>query len=382
MSPSPPGGEGGVRGENLFQKAFDQLRQNFDPIHGGFGQAPKFPHSRNLDLLLHLHKKTGNTEALEMAQKTLTAMANGEIYDKVGGGFHRYATKEDWSEPHYEKMLYDNALLAMTYLEAGYKTIAQETLDYVLREMTAHAGGFYSAQDAGEVGKEGAYYHWTEKTIEEERAARAKRTPPHKDDKILTAWNGLMIAAMAQGAKILGEDKYLKAAQKAADFIRAKLYKDNQLLRRFRDGETKYSGTLEDYAFLIFGLLELGGIEWAKELQAKQDALFWDEDDGGYFFTSKEEPHLIVRKKEYNDGALPSGNAVSAGNLLQLFRKTCDEKYRKKLEILLQNAKGRALAYPAGFASLLIADDNYQEFLKNPSCPMPQDKQNKNQKSG
>ena len=241
---------------------------------------------------------------------------------------------------------------------------------------------YYSAQDAGEVGKEGAYYHWTEKTIEEERAARAKRTPPHKDDKILTAWNGLMIAAMAQGAKILGEDKYLKAAQKAADFIRAKLYKDNQLLRRFRDGETKYSGTLEDYAFLIFGLLELGGIEWAKELQAKQDALFWDEDDGGYFFTSKEEAHVIIRKKEYNDGALPSGNAVSAGNLLKLFQKTCKEQYRKKLEILLQNAKGRALAYPAGFASLLIADDNYQEFLKNPSCPMPQDKQNKNQKSG
>ncbi|MDP2600245.1 MAG: thioredoxin domain-containing protein [Deltaproteobacteria bacterium] len=382
MSPSPPVGPACRQAGRVRERGFDQLRENFDPIHGGFGQAPKFPHSMDLNLLLHIHKKTGNAEALEMAKKTLTAMANGEIYDKVGGGFHRYATREDWSEPHYEKMLYDNALLAMTYLEAGYKTIAQETLDYVLRDMSDPQGGFYSAQDAGEVGKEGEYYHWTEKTIEEERAARTKRKPPHKDDKILTSWNGLMIAAMAKGAKILGEDKYLKAAQNAADFIRSKLYKDHQLLRRFRDGEAKYSGTLDDYAFLIFGLLELGEIEWAKELQKNQDDLFWDEKEGGYFFTGKEEPHVIIRKKEYNDGALPSGNAVAAGNLLQLFKTTCEEQYREKLETLLQNAKGRAFTYPAGFASLLIADDDYQKFLKNPSCPMPQDKQNKNQKSG
>ncbi|MBI4224684.1 MAG: thioredoxin domain-containing protein, partial [Deltaproteobacteria bacterium] len=307
----------------LLKKAFAQFQQSFDKTHGGFGQAPKFPHSMNLALLLRIHHRTGNREALGMVTQSLDAMAVGEIYDKIGGGFHRYATHDDWNEPHYEKMLYDNALLAFTYLEGyqvtknkNYAEVVKGIFRYFLGEMTDPQGGFYSAQDAGEVGKEGEYYHLNKEN-------RAQAEPPAKDDKILTSWNGLMIAALAKGYQVLGDEKYLKAAQASARFIQNNLYKNGKLLRRFREGEAKFDGTLEDYAFLIHGLLSLyeadgnaDWVHWALKLQTKQDEIFWDEENGGYFMGDPNDPALLVKKKELHDGATPSGNAVAALNLV------------------------------------------------------------------
>ncbi|MBI2082608.1 MAG: thioredoxin domain-containing protein [Deltaproteobacteria bacterium] len=348
---------------DLLKSAFHQFEQSFDETHGGFGMAPKFPPSMGISLLLRIHRRTGNQQALQMATKTLDAMAHSGIYDKIGGGFHRYATREDWNEPHYEKMLYDNALLTTTYLEGYqvtqnklYSEIVGQTLDYVLREMTDPEGGFYSAQDAGEVGKEGEYYHLN-------KEERAKHEPPHKDDKILTSWNGLMIAAMAKGYQALGDEKYLKAAQKAARFIEKNLYKNRELLRRYREGEAKLKGTLEDYAFLIHGLLALyesdfdpKWLQWAKELQSQQDKLLWDDKDGGYFMIP-EGTELIVRKKEFHDGAIPSGNSIAALNLLRLHDLLLEQDYRKKADALFSAALSPLSQYPAGHGQLLQALD-------------------------
>jgi hypothetical protein len=385
----------GKLSEDLLRSAFHQYEESFDSRHGGFGGAPKFPPSVALSLLLRIHRRTGNQPALQMATQTLDAMARGGIYDKIGGGFHRYATQDDWNEPHYEKMLYDNALMATTYLEAyqvmkaieeekktspegalrgrldpalpvegatrasskTYAEVARETLDYVLREMTDPEGGFYSAQDAGEVGKEGEYYHLN-------KEERAKHLPPHKDDKILTSWNGLMIAAMAKGYQVLGDECYLTAAQKSASFIERKLHSSGRLLRRYRDGDSRYDGTLDDYAFLIHGLLALyesdfdpKWIRWAEELQRKQDELFWDSTNGGYFFSPADDKTLLVRKKETHDGAIPSGNSVAALNLLRLFGLTFRMECHEKGERLLPILAGEATRYPSGFAQALIALD-------------------------
>ncbi|MBI2981054.1 MAG: thioredoxin domain-containing protein [Deltaproteobacteria bacterium] len=331
--------------------------------------APKFPPSMGISLLLRIHRRTSDQQALRMATKTLDAMAQGGIYDKIGGGFHRYATREDWNEPHYEKMLYDNALLASTYLEAYqvtqnrlYAEIVRQTLDYLLREMTDPEGGFYSAQDAGEVGKEGEYYHLN-------KEERLKHIPPHKDDKSLTSWNGLTIAAMAKGYQVLGEERYLTAAQKAAGFVRHNLYtaaatgRSPLLMRRYRDREAKYEATLEDYAFLIHGLLALyesdfdpKWIQWAKELQEKQDQQFRDERGGGYFMTPKG-TELIVRKKEFHDGAIPSGNSITALNLLRLHDLLLNQDYYKNAERLFSAASPSLSRYPAGHGQLLQALD-------------------------
>lgn len=346
------------------QKAFQQLEKSFDETNGGFGGAPKFPHGMELSLLLRIYRRTGNPKALAMVTQTLSAMARGGIYDDIGGGFHRYATREDWNEPHYEKMLYDNALLVWTYLEAyqvtkkqGYAEVARQSLDYVAREMTHPEGGFYSAQDAGEVGKEGEYYRLN-------KEERLKYPPLHKDDKILTSWNGLMIASMAKGYQVLGETRYLDAARKAAVFIREKLYKDGKLLRRYRDGESRYDGTVNDYAFLIHGLLTLyesdfdpQWIRWATDLQSEQDKLFWDQKNGGYYLAEAEEKSLLVRKKEFDDGVTPSGNSLSALNLSRLHNLTFDQKYPETLKRLLSVASGIAASYPAGHSMLMAAVD-------------------------
>ncbi len=358
----PVAGQGTIQTEPL-REAFRELQQGFDPTHGGFGPAPKFPHSMGISLLLRIHRRSGNKEALEMAKKSLDGMAEGGIYDRIGGGFHRYATREDWNDPHYEKMLYDNALLAMTYLEAfqvtqnkTYAQVVSQTFDYILREMTDREGGFYSAQDAGEVGKEGDYYRLS-------KEERPRHEPPHKDDKILTSWNGLMIASLARGYQPLGDERYLAAAQRAARFIQSKLYRDKKLLRRYRDGDARYDGTVDDYAFLIHGLLALyesdfdrGWLDWATELQKKQDEDFWDE-SGGYFFTPPGEKRLIVRGKETNDGATPSGNSIAALNLLRLHGLTYERKYLDRADRLFGFLAGFLAKYPAGYAQALIAAD-------------------------
>lgn len=406
----------------LLKQSFHQLQKRFDSVYGGFGEAPKFPHGMELSLLLRIHRRTGNPDALAIVTHTLDAMSRGGVYDHLGGGFHRYSTDERWFAPHFEKMLYDNAILGWTYLEAyqvtsrkEYAAVARETLDYILRDMTDPLGGFYSAEDAGLVGKEGEFYTWTEKEIRQNLtpqefngfqkaysitsagnfeggknilflkpegkpesgattllqnarkkllAIRERRPRPHKDDKVLTAWNGLMIATLSKGYQVLGDSRYLDAATKAAGFIRSNLYRNSKLLRRYRDGESLFPGTVNDYAFLIHGLLTLyesdfdsQWVRWAETLQAKQNDLFWDGENGGYFFTEANQKELLIRKKEFDDGVTPSGNSLAALNLLRLHDLTFDEKYEKRLEKLLGVISHIAKRYPAGYAQAMMAID-------------------------
>ncbi|MBI2500191.1 MAG: thioredoxin domain-containing protein [Deltaproteobacteria bacterium] len=413
--------------EAVLRSAYEQMNSSFDDTYGGFGQAPKFPPAIGLSLLLRVYRRSGEKRALEIVTTTLDAMARGGIYDHLGGGFHRYSTDEQWLVPHFAKMLYDNALLAWSYLEAfqvtgkpAYASVAQQTLDYVLSVMTSPEGGFYSAEDAGEVGREGEYYVWREAELkalltkeefeairdlyrvtatgnfehqrnilhrgadkkwgEEDskvplahqklRTARLTRPPPYKDDKVLTAWNGLMIAAMAKGHQVLGEKRYWEAARRAANFIRGKLWHEGAqqaaplLLRRYRDGDSRFTATLDDYAFLIHGLLVLyesdfdpQWFEWAKILQKREDELFWDAQGGGYFFTSPEEKELVIRKKEVHDGAIPSGNSVAALNLLRLHALTAEPGYLEKARQLFESISAEITRYPMGHAQALIALD-------------------------
>jgi uncharacterized protein YyaL (SSP411 family) len=396
-----------VAGPEAIPSGVDQFRRAFDTRHGGFSDAPKFPRPSELLFLLR-------AGAPEMALETLRAMALGGMRDHVGGGFHRYSVDAAWRVPHFEKMLYDQAQLVLAYLEASqvardgfYATVAEDTLDYVLRDLTDDAGGFYSAEDADSVPpeltaqgpgapkSEGAFYLWTDdeigallgddadivrkrfgiqnggnaphdpqgeftgknilyvdqpiediavrtgKRVDEVmdalvRArpvlfnAREERPRPHLDDKILTAWNGLMIAALARAARTLGNDRYLDAARKAARFIRAALWAaDGRLLRRFRAGEAAIEGYCEDYACLVWGLLELfqadgdpDWLEWAIAVQEAQDKLFWDDTDAGWFTTSGRDPSVLLRLKEEHDGAEPSPGSISTLNLILLSHLT------------------------------------------------------------
>ncbi len=426
---NPPGNK--ALNIDLLRKSFQQFQKSFDENDGGFGGAPKFPHSQNLSLLLRIYRRTGNQEALKIVTQSLDAMAHGGIYDHLGGGFHRYSTDKKWFAPHFEKMLYDNTQLAITYLEAfqvtqkkEYAEVARGILNYVLREMTDPQGGFYSAQDAGEVGKEGEYYLWKESELKQAllpeefqifkkvygmnpqgnfqkgenilflfpeqtteisdiknnpllQSAQKKlltlrqtRPSPHQDDKILTSWNGLMIAAMARGYQVLGDISYLDAAKKSAEFIHQHLMQNGKLLRRYRDGESRYFGTLDDYAFLIYGLIELyestfdtQWINWAQELQTKQDEFFWD-DRGGYFFTDNSDKSLLLRKKEMEEGSLPSGNSIALLNLLHLEDLTFAPSYQKKVEKLLDFFSGSLNSYPSAFPQVLIALDYHLDRAK------------------
>lgn len=406
----------------ILTQAISLYQSSFDDSDGGFGRAPKFPRSLDLSLLLRLYRRFNDPAALLMAEKTLACMANGGLYDHLGGGFHRYSTDSQWLTPHFEKMLYDNALLIGTYLEAFqltrkpfYAQVAQETLDYVLREMTQEEGGFYSAQDADTEGEEGKFYVWTIEEIESlltpeeaqkfiavfgvtpqgnfehgtnilhvkkdddwsHRAnpllasarrklfeAREKRIHPFKDDKILTEWNGLMISAMALGFKVLGHASYLKAAQDSARFILKNLYRDEKLLRRYRAGEGGLEGVLDDYAFLIRGLIDLyeadfdaAWLDWALKLQKKQDQLFADPDGGLYFYSAASATDLFVRKKETNDGAMPSGNGVAVSNLLKLASYFFDENLRKKAHEVLAFLARDVKRYPPAHAMALMGFD-------------------------
>ena len=405
-----------------FTDAMQSLEGSFDAQYGGFGPAPKFPQSVRLNLLMRIHHRSGDERALKWVTATLDAMARGGMYDHLGGGFHRYSTDARWLIPHYEKMLYDNALLAWTYLEAvqltaskDYEAVARETLDYVLREMTDPQGGFYSAQDAGEVGKEGEFYVWKYSELRQALspdefekvksvfgvtkggnfehasnalhipqgvplsarqqaeirsarkklfARRSKRKPPHKDDKVLTGWNGLMIAAMAKGHQVLGEEKYRSAAQRAARFVKNHLLREGKLLRRYRAGEAKFSAYLEDYSYLIHGLLVLyesdfnpEWLQFAEELSARQHDDFWDPKSGGYFFSSLDDPSLILRKKDIADGAMPSANSVALLNLLKLHHYTFKNEYHDHAVALLDASSAEIARWPAAHAMALIGLD-------------------------
>lgn len=395
--------------EEILHLAFKQLSDKFDKEHGGFSNAPKFPTPHNLLFLLRYWKRTKNSSALEMVEKTLNEMKRGGIYDHVGFGFHRYSTDRNWLVPHFEKMLYDQALLTISYSEAfqvtrnnEYKKTVYEILEYVERELTSPEGGFYSAEDADSEGEEGKFYFWKKKYIEkilgkdaelfckvfniseggnfheqfkqeysgdnilhltkssDEIATelnlpakefndriigllkllfvnRDARVHPFKDDKILTDWNGLMIAAFAKAASVFDEIKYSLLARKAADFIINKMYaNDGKLLHRYRENEAGIDGNLEDYSFFIFGLIELYLATF--EISYLQKALkcneyflehFIDEINGGFYFSSDESEDLLVRMKDINDGAIPSGNSVAIINLVRLSKLTGNNDFLK-----------------------------------------------------
>ncbi|KEO81846.1 thioredoxin domain-containing protein [Tumebacillus flagellatus] len=415
--------------EATLQQALDEFTNNYDEHHGGFGDAPKFPTPHNLVFLLRESKRTGNPDAKRMVEHTLQAMHAGGLYDHIGYGFARYSTDESWLVPHFEKMLYDNALLAFAYLEAFQETrnplyarVAEEVFHYVERVMTSPEGGFYSAVDADSEGVEGKFYVWTldelhsvldpddadlfaevydvtvngnfegasilnlthkdlseiavdhgltpeqlgEKlaTLREKLfAVREQRVPPHKDDKILTSWNGLMIAALAKGAAVLQDPYYLHLAQRALDMIETRLVDEQgRLLARYRDGEANFLGYLDDYAFLAWGLHELyhasGDLQYlhrAGELIDEALALFWDDDNGGFYFYGSDAETLIARPKEIYDGAIPSGNSVMAYNLIRHLRLTGRENLEPFVERQLQAFSGQVNHYPAGFSFLLLA---------------------------
>lgn len=405
--------------DGLADMAFSEFERAFDNIYGGFGTAPKFPSPHNLCFLLRYRYATGNARALEMVEKTLAAMRRGGIYDHIGFGFCRYSTDSKWLVPHFEKMLYDNALLAIAYLEA-YQTVkkpeyaetAEEIFTYVLRDMTSPEGGFYSAEDADSEGEEGKFYVWTPDDVEEVlgkadgkrfcrlfnitaegnfegksipnyiRGAldgddrsfaktaggklftyREKRVRPLRDDKILTGWNGLMLAALAAGGRILGSPAYVSAAGRAADFILKRLMgKNGRLMARYRDGNAAYPAYAEDYAFLVWGLIELYEAAYRPEhlrqaLRLNEELLdlFWDAEAGGLFLYGSDGERLITRPKESYDGAVPSANSVSALNMLRLARLTGDSRYEDTAQRLFQAFGGNLSAAPVSHSHMLSA---------------------------
>ena len=415
--------------ETMMKDFYKKFVISYDEVNGGFGLAPKFPPTMKLRLLLRIAQRTGDKHAIKMMASTLKHMARGGIYDHLAGGFHRYSTDDIWLVPHFEKMLYDQAAMTMVYLE-GYQVTENEVfesvvrgvLDYVLKDMTSPKGGFYSAEDADSEGEEGTYYVWSDAdlrkllTLEEYQKAykifgitsggnfeetgknilhlnkeiswetsnsadvkilkdkllriREKRERPFKDDKVLTAWNGLMISALAKAAQVLQDEEYLKAAQNSAQFIKENLYEKGKLGRRFRDGEAKFTASLDDYAYLIQGLVDLyesdfdeKWLSWANELQKKQDEIFWDKETGGYYF-SEEGSLLPGRNKRFDDNARPNSNAVSALNLLRLFNFTLHQPYREKAKTIFTLAGEMMGRAHNAFAQMFIALDFYLDRSK------------------
>ncbi|MDP2643816.1 MAG: thioredoxin domain-containing protein [Desulfobacterales bacterium] len=423
---------------STLDRAYDQDKQSFDVRFGGFGAAPKFPSPHRLLLLLRNYYRTKNPHALEMVTKTLHAMRRGGIWDHVGFGFHRYSTDNAWLLPHFEKMLYDQALLAMAYLEAYQVTkdpflsrTAEEIFSYVLRDMVSPEGAFFSAEDADSEGEEGKYYLWTleefkqvlgneegaffaeifnledagnfseeatrrktganilhldmpqyvetdltgkreDDTARRWEAARNKlfearrlRVHPLKDDKVLTDWNGLMIAALSMGAKILARPGYAVAAQRAAHFILNKMQDSrNRLWHRFRDGEVAVRAHADDFAFFILGLLHLYETSFdpvyiteATNLQNNMIADFRDEENGGFFLTAKGQDELPVRPKELYDGAIPSANSVALHNLLRLGRLTGDPKWEQKALQHMRAFSGTVDTHVSSFSYFLLGLD-------------------------
>lgn len=418
--------------------AFDELTNRFDEEHGGFGSAPKFPPGHTLLFLLRYWKRTGNPRPLEIVEETLGAMRQGGIYDQVGFGFHRYSTDSAWLVPHFEKMLYDQAMLTMAYTETyqatgkeEYAATVREIIHYVLRDMTDPQGAFYTAEDAESEGEEGRFYVWTEDEIRQALdkgdadlatrlfsvetagnfeggmtgkktgrnifhlrdsfkefasrlgipdkelggkvqairskllAVREKRPRLHRDDKIITDWNGLMVAALAKAARVMDEPSYATAAGRSLNFILRNLRDpEGRLLHRYRDGEAALPAHLDDYTFLTWGLLEL--YETTFEARYLQSALdlnkrvieyFWDEEDGGFYLTADDSETLLVRPKEVYDGAVLSGNSVAMLNLLRLSSITGDADLEEKAAQIGRTFSQRVKSAPAAYTQLMVALD-------------------------
>jgi uncharacterized protein YyaL (SSP411 family) len=463
--------EGKVDG-SVVDAAYKQLDRSYDPKEGGFGNAPKFPRPVTLNFLTRVYardpKSDAGKHALDMALFTLRKMAAGGMHDHIGGGFHRYSVDRYWHVPHFEKMLYDQAQLALAYLDAfqitqdkQYESVARDILDYVARDMTSKEGGFFSAEDAdspvplavhdrrsesaqeGDVGAhraslqktaEGAFYIWTKKEIDNalgdsaeifdfhygvqahgnapegsdphdefrgkniliERhtiaetarhfkkseaeiakllaqsrqklfAIRAQRPRPHLDDKIIAAWNGLMISALARAAQVLDDPRYLEVAIRAANFVRAKLYDPSGkiLYRSYREGRSNVEGFADDYALVVRGLLDLYeasfDVEWLKlalELQQTQDRLFLDQKNGGYFSNSGRDESVFVRMKDDNDGAEPAASSIAALNLLRLSQIYEDPKLAERAKSTIDAFATILLQFPSGMPQMLVAVEN------------------------
>lgn len=413
----------------LLNYAYALFQRSFDREWGGFGTAPKFPSPHNLMFLMRyaVFGRTMESPALQMVEKTLDAMAKGGIHDQIGGGFSRYSTDDKWLVPHFEKMLYDNALLILAYMDAyqitkreQYAGTARRTADYILRELTDDAGGFYCGQDADSDGVEGKYYVFTPEEVlsvlgrEEGNAFcehygitekgnfegksipnligqeciqrleadeqklyqyRLGRTKLHKDDKILLSWNAWTILALARAGRILREERYLKAAVRARDFIEENMVDaDGRLYLRFREGEAANSGQLEDYAVYALALLELYQADFqVKYLEAalfraeQMLSFFWDAENGGFYKTASDAETLIARPKETYDGAIPSGNSAAAMVLERLAMLTGEQRWQEASDRQMRYMAGAVREYPAGygFALLSMADtlDVHRELV-------------------
>ncbi len=417
-------------GVELLERAWRELARSFDPVWGGFGGAPKFPNPHSLTFLTRWHSRNPSSNAFQMVEKTLLSMRSGGIFDQIGFGFHRYSVDEKWLVPHFEKMLYDQALLALAYTEAflatgdeRYAKVIREIFEYVTREMQSREGGFYCAQDADSEGKEGIFFTWTpaqvanilgkdagdifcraygitpqgnfeegmsiphiarsfeafardmgmslpelENILSDARRklldAREKRVHPSKDDKILVAWNGLMIAALARGSQALGDGSYAQAAVEAVSFTLQKMKTANgRLYRRYRQGEVANPAYADDYAFLIWGLLDLYEtvfdvkyLSEAVRLQEDMSRIFGDP-SGGFYYTGNDGEQMILREKVIYDGALPSSNSVAAMNLLRLGRMTANPEFEKQADLLMKSFAERVAALPAAYTHFMQALD-------------------------
>jgi uncharacterized protein YyaL (SSP411 family) len=415
----------------ILDHAANHLIRSLDPRHGGFGNKPKFPPSMAITFLLRQYHRTKDPSTLSAVELTLEKMAKGGIYDQLGGGFHRYSVDEKWLVPHFEKMLYDNALLSRIYLDAFlvtgkefYRRIVTETLDYVRREMTDPGGGFYSTQDADSEGEEGKFFVWTPEEVRtllgEEDALlfsryfdvtemgnfeghnilhvdedletitklmgvtagrlaeviergqrvlfeeRERRVKPHRDEKMLAAWNGLMLRSFAEAARVLDRQDYLEVAIRNADFLLTHLSRDGRLLRTHKNSESKLNAYLEDYAYVSDGLLALyeatfdpRWFEEARKLVETMIAQFWDAESGGFFFTSADHEPLITRTKDFYDNAMPAGNSVATHVLLRLSLLTGEGRYRRMAEVILRLMKTIVMRAPSAFGHLLCALDLY-----------------------
>ncbi|SDH25727.1 hypothetical protein SAMN05192534_10362 [Alteribacillus persepolensis] len=437
---TPRAGEETELTENVLKKGVEELRSNFDIHYGGFGSAPKFPSPHNLLYLFRYYRYAGDEMALKMALKTLEGMADGGMHDHIGFGFARYSVDAKWLVPHFEKMLYDNALLTMAYTEAyqltgeqRFRETAENILTYALRDMQADNGAFYSGEDADSEGEEGKFYVWTPDEVKEvlgeeegelfcrvydiaetgnfegksipnlirqspqafaaqhqldpenvkERLEasrqrlfehREKRVHPHKDDKILTSWNALMVAALAKAGRVFQQERYLKEAERAFQFIESKLTEGGRLMVRYREGEVKYKGFVEDYANVLWAALELYEssldlvyVKKAKHYGDQLIHLFWDAENGGFFFYGHDAEQLLVRPKETFDGAMPSGNSVAAVQLLRLARFTGEHRYEEKTRQALAAFAKELKQYPSGhmyfLQSYLLLHSHMKEVI-------------------
>jgi len=416
-------------GKELLDRAAVALLSQLDRRFGGFDGAPKFPQAMNLEVLLRHYYRTGERSALDGVELTCRQMAQGGIYDHLGGGFSRYSVDEYWLVPHFEKMLYDNALLSRLYLETYqatgdpfYRRIAEETLDYVLRDMTSVEGGFYSAEDADSEGEEGKFYVWTPEELEtaldpEEAslaarywdvtargnfegknilhvarppeavadefgvskeelwnrmtgiraklfAVREERVRPGRDEKILAAWNGLMLRSFALAARVTAREDYLEAAVKNATFILEKLKEDGRIHRSYKDGRARFNGYLEDYAMVADGLVGLYEAtfetRWLVEADALMDAvseLFWDEEKRVFYDTPADHEELVTRPRDIYDNAAPSGTSVATEVLLKLALFLDRNDYSQRARDVLRELAGGMEKVPGGFGRLLCALD-------------------------